>query len=335
MKIDWKNLGFSYMPVKSNIRYRYRDGRWDQGSIYNSDRIELSVASNCLHYGQAAFEGLKAFRCKDGRVRIFRPAENARRMNKTSAHLLGPEIPEELFIDAVKRVVRDNIEYVPPYGTGGSLYIRPLLIGSSAQIGISAAQEYEFIILVVPVGPYYKGGIKPVDAYVSEDWDRAAPHGTGHIKIAGNYAASLKPTKVAKEHGCHVALFLDPRTHTYIEEFGTSNFIGIKPDGTYVTPESPSILESVTNKSLLELARDLGLTTERRRIHKDELADFSEVGACGTAVVVTPVGRIFIGDKVFSYGDCIGPVLKKLFDHMTGLQFGEIEDIHHWMLPLD
>ena len=335
MKIDWKNLGFAYMPVKSNIRYQYREGKWDQGSIYNSDRIELSVASNCLHYGQAAFEGLKAFRCRDGQIRIFRPEENARRLNKSSAHLLGPEIPEELFLDAVKRVVKDNIEYVPPYGTGGSLYIRPLLIGSTPQIGISSAVDYEFIVLVVPVGPYYKGGFNPVDAYVSDLWDRAAPHGTGHIKVAGNYAASLKPTKIAKEHHCSVSLFLDPQSHTYIEEFGTSNFIGVKRDGTYVTPESPSILDSVTNKSLLQLAKDLGMKAERRRIHKDELADFVEIGACGTAVVITPVGRIFMDDKVYSYGETIGPVLRKLYDHMTGLQYGEVADIHHWMLPLE
>lgn len=334
MNIDWKNLGFSYMPAKSNIRFRYRNGCWDDGALFNHDRLELSIASNCLHYGQAAFEGLKAFCCKDNVVRIFRPEENGVRLNKTADHLQMPQFPVEKFVAAVRMLVRDNIEYVPPYGTGGSLYIRPLLIGSTPQIGIAASMDYELIIMAVPVGPYYKGGIKPVDAYICLDWDRAAPHGTGHVKVAGNYAASLKPTKVAKEHGCQVALFLDPKSHQYIEEFGTSNFIGITRDGTYVTPKSASILESITNKSLIEIAADLDIKVERRQIHRDELADFVEVGACGTAVVITPVGRIFIEDKIYSYGDNIGPVLKRLFDHVTGIQYGEIPDRHQWMVEV-
>jgi len=334
MDIDWNSLGFSYRPVKSNIRFHYRDGKWDDGVLYNHDRLELSIAANCLHYGQAAFEGMKAFRCKDGSVKVFRPQENCARMNLTADHLLMPPIPEEMFVSAVNRVVRDNIDYVPPYGTGGTLYIRPLLIGTTAQIGINASLEYDFIILVSPVGPYYKGGIKPVDAYICEEYDRAAPRGTGHIKTAGNYAASLKPSMVAKEHHCPVALFLDAKSHQYVEEFSTSNFIAITKDGTYVTPDSPSILGSVTNKSLLEIAQDLGYKTERRAIHYNELPDFAEVGACGTAVVITPIYHIYRGGKVFTYSETIGPVLKKLFDTVTGIQFGELPDTHGWMVEV-
>jgi branched-chain amino acid aminotransferase len=334
MEIDWENLGFSFMPVKSNIRYTYENGSWGAGRLHNDDSFTLSVASNCLHYGQAAFEGLKAFRSKDGKVRIFRPDANAKRLNSTNDHLLMPEIPEEMFIEAVRTVVSDNIDYVPPYGTGGALYIRPVIVGTSPQIGISASEKYEFIVLVVPVGPYYKSGIKPVNAYLVEEIDRAAPSGTGHVKVAGNYAASLKPTKLAKQKGCPVALFLDSKSHEYIEEFGTSNFIAITKDNKYVTPESRSILPSITNMSLEQLARDSGLVVERRPVHKSELPEFAEVGACGTAVVITPVGKIIYGDEEYCYSNEIGPVLKKLYDMMTGIQYGELPDKHHWMLEL-
>ena len=335
MKIDWENLGFEFMPVKSNIRYHYANGEWSAGKLYNDDSLTLSIASNCLHYGQAAFEGLKAFTCKDGKVRCFRAPENAKRLNSSIGHLLMPEIPEEMFLDAVNRVVKDNIDYVPPYGTGGALYIRPVIVGTSAQIGISASEEYEFIILVVPVGPYYKNGIKPVDAYLVEEFDRAAPAGTGHIKIAGNYAASLSPTKLAKAKGCSVALFLDAATHDYIEEFGTSNFIAITKDGTYVTPESPSILPSITNMSLIELAERSGIKVERRPVHKNELPEFIEVGACGTAVIITPIGRIAHQGKDFCYGNEIGPVLRQLYDMVTGIQYGEQPDEFGWMMEVE
>ena len=335
MKIDWEKLGFEFMPVKSNIRYHYANGKWSAGQLYNDDSLTLSIASNCLHYGQAAFEGLKAFTCKDGKVRCFRPTENAKRLNSSISHLLMPEIPEAMFLDAVNRVVKDNIDYVPPYGTGGALYIRPVIIGTSAQIGISASEEYEFIILVVPVGPYYKNGIKPVDAYLVEEFDRAAPAGTGHIKIAGNYAASLSPTKLAKAKGCSVALFLDAATHNYIEEFGTSNFIAITQDGTYITPESPSILPSITNISLIELAERSGIKVERRPVHKDELAEFIEVGACGTAVVITPIGHIIHQSKDYNYGSEMGPVLRKLYDMVTGIQYGEQPDELGWMMEIE
>ncbi len=334
MNIDWKNLGFKFMPVKSNIRYHYDNGRWSEGELCNSYELTLSVASNCLHYGQAAFEGLKAFKCRDGKVRVFRALENARRLNSSISHLLMPEIPEEMFLEAVTRVVRDNIDYVPPYGTGGSLYIRPVIVGTSPQIGIAPSETYEFIILVVPVGPYYKNGIKPVNAYLVDEFDRAAPAGTGRIKIAGNYAASLTPTRLAKNKGCDVALFLDAKTHNYIEEFGTSNFIAITKEGHYVTPRSESILPSITNMSLIALAEQQGISVERRPVHRRELKDFIEVGACGTAVVITPIGKIVAQDGEYCYPDHIGPLLKGLYDAMTGIHYGEKADDFGWMMDI-
>lgn len=334
MKIDWQNLGFNYIPLNSHIRYTHEDGKWNNGSLFKEPYLTLPIAATCFHYGQAAFEGLKAFRCKDGKVRIFRPTENARRLNGTLNYILAPEIPEEMFLNAIQRVIRDNVEYIPPYGTGGSLYIRPFVIGSGAHIGIAPSKKYEFIVFVVPVGPYYKGGMKPVDSLVIEEIDRAAPKGTGHIKVAGNYAAGLKPDKMAKEKNCQVPLFLDAKTHQYIEEFGTSNFFAITKDRKYVTPESGSILGSITNKSLMQVAADLGLKVERRVVPKEELADFAEVGACGTAVVITPVGRIFIGDTVYNYGQEIGEVSKQLYERITGIQYGEYPDMHNWMVDL-
>jgi branched-chain amino acid aminotransferase len=335
MKIDWSKLGFEFMPTKSNIRFSYVDGQWGPGRMYENYSIELSVAANCMHYGQAAFEGLKAFACKDGKVRVFRPEENARRLNSTLRHILAPEIPEQMFVDAVKQVINDNLDYVPPYGTGGSLYIRPVVIGTSAQIGISASETYEFIVMVVPVGPYYKSGIKPMNAMIVDDIDRAAPSGTGHIKVAGNYAASLLPSKIAKKHGCSVALFLDAKHHKYIEEFGTSNFIAITADGKYVTPKSSSILPSITNKSLMAIAKDLGIIVEQRQVPEEELCKFAETGACGTAVVITPIAKIIHGDKVYAFNtDSMGPVLQKIYDRITGIQYGEIPDTHGWMMDI-
>jgi len=334
MQINWDKLGFEYMPTKANIRFHFADGKWDDGKIYDSYDITLSVAANCLHYGQALFEGLKAFHCKDGKVRIFRPDENGMRLNASARRLLMPEFPVDCFVKAVKTVVKANIDYIPPYGTGGSLYIRPVMIGTSPQIGVGASSEYELIILVTPVGPYYKGGIKPVDAMISRDYDRAAPHGMGHVKAAGNYAASLLPSKLAKEAHCPVALFLDPATHQWVDEFGTSNFLAITNDGTYVTSQSSSILPSITNKSLMEIAAKMGIKTERRPVRVTELPEFAEVAACGTAVVITPVGRIFDGDQVYTYSQEIGPMLKKLYDEMTGIQYGERPDLLNYMVEL-
>jgi branched-chain amino acid aminotransferase len=334
MQIDWEKLGFEYLPTKSHIRHTYENGKWDAGRLSADPNITLPISATCLHYGQAAFEGLKAFTCKDGKVRIFRPGANGARMNRSAAYMLAPTIPDEMFLEAVRRVVRDNIEYVPPYGSGGSLYIRPFIIGSGGLIGVKPSNKYEFMIFVVPVGAYYKGKINPVDALIIDDIDRAAPKGTGHIKLAGNYAAGLKPQEMTKKKHCEIPLFMDALTHQYVEEFGTSNFLAISKDGHYVTPESPSILGSVTNDSLMIIARDLGMVVERRKVSRSELPSFAEVGACGTAVVITPVGRIFDGDKVYNYGKEIGPKLRLLYDTLTGIQRGEIADKHGWLVDL-
>ena len=225
--IDWDSLGFSYMPTRSNIRYKYRNGAWDKGELTSDPNVSMSIAATCLHYGQNAFEGIKAFRCKDCKVRVFIPWENAKRMNRTAHQLLGPEIPEEMFLEAIHRVVLDNVDYVPPYGSGGSLYIRPLYIGTGPMIGVAPTDEYEFIIMVMPVGKYYKEGLKGVPTLVIEDYDRAAPKGMGQYKCSGNYGASLMPAKLAKKAGYPVPLFLAPKEHKYIDEFGTSNFLAI------------------------------------------------------------------------------------------------------------
>ena len=224
----------------------------------------------------------------------------------------------------------DNIEYVPPYGSGGSLYIRPLYIGVGPQIGVAPASDYELLIMVMPVGPYYKGGMKPVRAMVIEDYDRAAPLGTGTIKLGGNYGASLKPAKLAKEKGFPIPLFMDPKTHEYVDELGTSNFFGITKDGVYATPKSSSILGSITNKSLQQIAKDMGMKVECRQIHRNELGNFAEVAACGTAVVITPISEIVTAEKTYTYGETCGPTLKKLYDTMTGIQYGELPDTHSW-----
>lgn len=334
MDIDWDKLSFNYIPTRSHIRYTYKDGKWSQGELLAQHEITLPIAATCFHYGQAIFEGLKAFCCKDGNVRVFRPKESVARLNRSMSRILGPEIPYDLFTDAVKQVVRDNIDYVPPYGTGGSLYIRPFVIGSGNKIGVSASDEYVFMILVTPVGAYYKGGMKPVDAVIIEEYDRAAPLGTGDIKLGGNYAASLKPSKQAKEKGFDITLFLDAQSRQYVDEFGTSNFIAITRDGEYITPDSQSILASITNKTLMQLAETEGIKVIKRRIHVDELADLAEVGACGTAVVITPIRKIVYGDKVFEYGEQCGPILTKLYEKVTGIQYGEIADEFGWLMDI-
>lgn len=334
--IDWNTLGFKYRDTNCHIRYVWRDGKWDKGNLVESPLMEVHIAAACLHYGQAAFEGLKIFRQKDGTISAFRPRENARRMADTAHRTCMAEVPEEIFLEAIQRVVRANEEYIPPYGTGGSLYVRPLLIGSGAQIGIAPSNEYTFMVLVIPVGAYYRGGLQPVRAIVYDDYDRAAPHGVGHVKVAGNYAASLYAHEKAKKAGYPVELYLDAREHRYIEEFATSNFIGITQDKRYVTPCSPSILPSVTNNTLQQIARDCGMKVEVRNVPFEELATFAEVGACGTAVVVTPVNEITRGDTTIRVGPATGcgPVLQQLFERVQGIQYGEMPDIHNWNYTL-
>jgi branched-chain amino acid aminotransferase len=334
--IDWKSLGFKYMDARCHIRYVWRDGVWDAGELVESPYLSMHIAAACLHYGQAAFEGMKAFQCKDGKIRVFRPQENAKRMAATARRTCMAEVPEAMFLEAVSRVIRANEDYVPPYGTGGSLYVRPLLIGSGAQIGVAPSQEYTFLVLVVPVGPYYKGGLQPVRAIIIDEYDRAAPLGVGNVKVAGNYAASLYAHESAKHAGFPVELYLDAKEHRYVEEFATSNFIGITQDGHYVTPDSRSILPSVTNMTLKQIAADMGMKVDVRPVPFEELASFAEIAACGTAVVVTPVSEIVRGETVIKVGaDTVcGPVLQKLYETVQGIQYGELPDPYGWCVEV-
>lgn len=335
--IDWNSLGFAFLDTNCHIRYIWKDGAWSDGELVESPYLNIHIAATALHYGQAAFEGLKAFRRKDGNVSLFRPQENAKRMAMTARRTCMAEVPEAMFVDACKRVVKANLDYVPPYGTGGSLYVRPLLIGSGAQIGVAPADEYTFIVLVTPVGPYYKGGLQAVKALVLDDYDRAAPQGTGHVKVAGNYAVSLYPHMQAQKAGYPVELYLDAKEHKWIDEFSTSNFLAITKDGTYVTVKSPSILPSITNMSLQQIAKDLGIPVESRPIAFEEISEFAEVAACGTAVVITPVYQVERAGKVYKTGPetgC-GPVLEKLYQAVQGIQYGQQPDTHGWNVDVD
>jgi branched-chain amino acid aminotransferase len=334
--IDWNDLTFKYRDVRCHIRSVWRDGKWSAFEFVEEPWFKMHIAATCLHYGQEAFEGLKAFRCKDGKVRIFRPEANGERMFNTARRTCMAQVPVDMFVDAVKRIVKANEDFVPPYGTGGSMYIRPLLIGTGAQIGVAPADEYTFLVMVMPVGAYYKGGLQPVRALILDDWDRAAPQGMGDVKVGGNYAASLYAHESAKHAGYPVELYLDARTHGFVEEFATSNFIGIKPDGAYVTPDSRSVLPSVTNNTLQRIAADLGMKVEVRPIPFEEIETFAEVAACGTAVVVTPVCEIVRGDKTIRIGspDGCGPVLQKLYDTVQGIQYGLLPDTHGWCVEV-
>ena len=335
--IDWASLGFGFTDVNCHIRYTWKNGVWSSPEFVKEPYINMHIGASCLHYGQECFEGIKAFRQKSGKIVIFRPDENAKRMYRTAQRCVMPPVPVEMFIDACKKVVAANEEYVPPYGTGGSMYLRPLLIGTGPQIGVAPADEYTFIVMVMPVGAYYKGGLKPVRAVILDNWDRAAPHGMGDVKVGGNYAASLFAHEKAKHDGWPVELYLDALTHKYVEEFATSNFLGIKEDGTYVTPDSTSVLPSVTNMSLKQCAADLGWKVECRKIPYEEIATFKEVAACGTAVVVTPVYEITRGDEVISISspDIVGPRTQKLYETVQGIQYGLIEDKHGWCFEVE
>lgn len=334
--IDWDNLGFSY--IKTDFRYvsHWKDGQWDEGQLVADHKISISEASACLHYGQQCFEGLKAYRTKHGDIQIFRPDENAKRMRNSARRLLMPEVPEEKFVDAVRQVVRANAAYVPPYGTGATLYIRPLLIGVGDSIGVGPAPEYLFCVFCVPVGAYFKGGMKPVNFIVS-DFDRAAPYGTGGTKVGGNYAASIYPHRLAKESGFSDCIYLDPTTHTKIEEVGAANFFGITRDDEFVTPESPSILRSITKYSLLYLAKEhLRLKTLERDVFVDNLGEFKEAGACGTAAVITPIGGIQYKGRlhVFHSETEVGPITQKLYNLLCGIQFGDLEAPEGWIVKV-
>lgn len=328
---DWANLSFGYIKTDYNVRCYYRDGKWGEIEVCSDEHLKLHMAATCLHYGQEAFEGLKAYRCPDGKVRIFRVDENAARLQSTCRGILMPEVPTSLFEEMVKKVVRLNQEYIPTYESGATLYIRPLLIGTSAQVGVHPATEYCFLIFVTPVGPYFKGGFASNPYVIMRDFDRAAPLGTGIYKVGGNYAASLKANSIAHEKGYASEFYLDSKEKKYVDECGAANFFGIK-DNTYVTPRSTSILPSITNKSLMQIAEDLGMKVERRPIPEEELDTFEEAGACGTAAVISPISYLDDLDtgKRYDFGSQPGPWSKKLYDTLRGIQYGIIEDKHGW-----
>lgn len=334
--IDWKTLPFGYYPTDYNVRCFWRDGNWGELEVSSSAYVSLHMAATALHYGQEAFEGMKAYRGKDGKVRLFRWKDNAKRMRMSASGIMMEKVPEELFFEAINKAVRLNARFIPPYGTGASLYIRPLLIGSGPQVGVKPANEYMFLVFVTPVGPYFKEGFNPVKIELVHDYDRAAPQGTGHIKVGGNYAASLRPANRAQKEGYGSVLFLDAKEKKYIDEAGPANFFGIK-NGKYITPKSCTILPSITNKSLEEIAKDIGLIVERRPVPLDELESFDEVGACGTAAIISPIGKITDREskKVYDYGTEAGPYSKKLYQTLRGIQEGEIEDKFGWTTVLE
>ena len=338
INIDWENLGFEYMNLPYRFIAHFKDGQWDEGSLTEDATLHLSESSPALHYGQQAFEGLKAYRTKSGEIQLFRPDQNAERLQRTARRLLMPQVPTELFINAAKAVVKANHEYVPPYESGGSLYLRPLLIGVGDIIGVQPAQEYIFTVFAMPVGNYFKGGLAPTKFIVSRDFDRAAPHGTGAAKVGGNYAASLLPGQEAHDAGYSDVIYLDPSTHTKIEEVGSANFFGITKDNEFVTPLSPSILPSITKYSLLYLVEHrLGLKAYEGDVYVDDLEKFAEAGACGTAAVISPIGGIQNGDDyhVFYSETEVGPITHKLYNELVGIQKGDVEAPEGWIYKVE
>lgn len=336
--LDWGNLPFGYMKTDKRFVANYKDGAWDNGKLTKDNTIKINECAGVLQYAQTCFEGLKAYTTKDGKIVCFRPDLNAGRMADSCARLEMPVFPKDRFIQAVKDVVKANIGWVPPFGSGATLYIRPYMFGSNAVIGVKPADEYQFRILVTPVGPYFKGGVKPIKVRIS-DLDRAAPHGTGDIKAGLNYAMSLH--NIVDAHKCGYAenMYTDPATHTFIEETGGANILFVSKDGKkIVTPKSNSILPSITRRSLLVVAKDyLGLEVEERQVNKEELADFAEVGLCGTAAVISPIGQIDDHGKsimVPSGMDSIGPVLGKLRETLTGIQMGELKAPEGWVVEI-
>ena len=330
-EFDWSNLGFGYPKTNYNVRCYYRDGKWGEMEICSEENINMHMAATCLHYGQEAFEGLKAYRCPDGKVRVFRTDENAARLQSTCRGILMPEVSTEMFNNMVDMVVKLNQEFIPTYESGATLYIRPLLIGMSAQVGVHPATEYLFLMFVTPVGPYFKGGFFANPYVIIRDFDRSAPLGTGIYKVGGNYAASLLANKKAHDLGYACEFYLKEKKKKYIDEAGAANFFGIK-NNTYVTPKSTSILPSITNKSLMQLAEDFGMKVERRQIPEEELATFEEAGACGTAAVISPISRIDDVEtgKSYQFGDKPGPWSEKLYTKLRNIQYGIEPDTHNW-----
>jgi len=336
--INWSDLTFGYMKTDYNVRCYYRDGKWGELEVSSSEIINIHMAATCLHYGQEAFEGLKAFRGKDGKIRVFRMDENAKRMQASSRGIMMAELPVDKFEEAVRKAIKLNERFIPPCESGAALYIRPLLIGTGAQVGVKPSDEYMFLVFVMPVGPYFKTGFSPSPVCIMRGYDRAAPQGTGTIKVGGNYAASLIAGSKAQKAGYVAVLYLDPKEKKYLDECGPANFFGIRGN-SYITPQSDSILPSITNKSLMQLAKDIGLTVERRPVPVEELATFEEAGECGTAAVITPVSRIDDLDTnqsyVFSKDGKPGPVSEKLYNKLRAIQYGDEPDTHNWVTVIE
>jgi len=336
--IKWGELPFGYFKTDYNVRCYYKNGKWGEIEVSDSEYINMHMAATCLHYGQECFEGMKVFRGKDGKIRVFRWEENAKRMQRSCEGIMMAQPPLELFKEMMIKVIKLNEKYIPPPGMGASLYLRPLTIGSGPQVGVKPADEYLFLIFAGPVGPYFKEGFHPVDVQIVRDYDRCAPQGTGHIKVGGNYAASLNPAARAKQEGFSTVLFVDAKENKYIDEAGPANFFGIKGK-TYITPNSKTILPSITNMSLRQLATDMGMNVELRQVLVEELANFEEVGACGTAAVISPIKRIVDRDSGKEYTYCCegkaGPVSTRLYNTLKGIQEGEIEDKHGWNMIVE
>jgi branched-chain amino acid aminotransferase len=338
MNIDWKNLPFRYMSTDYNVRCYFREGKWGELEISSSEYIPLHMAATSLHYGQEAFEGMKAYMGKDGKIRIFRWQDNASRMADSAKGIKMAVVSHDLFHKAITTVIRLNKKYLPPYGTGASLYLRPLLIGSGAEVGVKPAGEYLFMVFVTPVGPYFKEGFKPVNMMICRKYDRAAPKGTGHIKVGGNYAASMLSIEEGHEKGFASVIYLDAKEKKYIDECGPANFFGIK-NNTYITPDSDSILPSITNMSLMTLSEKMGMKVSKRPVSVDELDSFVEVGACGTAAVISPIGKIVDPDVNKTYEYCKdgkpGPLSEKLYNKLTAIQYGDEPDSYGWIEIVD
>ena len=332
--IDWANLGFGYHETDKRFVSNYKNGSWDEGTLTTDDKVVISECAGVLQYAQTCFEGMKAYTTEDGHIVIFRPDLNGARMEDSCRRLEMPVFPKERFVDAVVQTVKANAAYVPPFGSGATLYIRPYMFGSSAVIGVKPADEYQFRVFTTPVGPYFKGGAKPITIRVS-DYDRAAPHGTGHIKAGLNYAMSLYPIMEAHRQGFDENMYLDAATRTKVEETGGANFLFVTKDGKVVTPKSDSILPSITRRSLVTVAKDyLGLEVEEREVFFDEVKDFAECGLCGTAAVISPVGKINDHGKeiCFSSGmEKMGPITQKLYETLTGIQMGRIQAPEGWI----
>ena len=332
--IDWSNLGFGY--VKTDYRYvsNFKNGAWDEGTLSTDDMVTLSECACVLQYAQTVFEGMKAYTTEDGRIVVFRPDLNAERMENSAKRLEMPVFPKDRFVDAIVKLVEANADYVPPYGSGATLYIRPYMFGTNAVIGVKPADEYQFRAFCTPVGPYFKGGVKPITIRVS-DFDRAAPRGTGHIKAGLNYAMSLHAIMDAHRQGFDENMYLDPATRTKVEETGRANFLFVTKDNKVVTPKSDSILPSITRRSLVYVAKEyLGLEVEEREVYFDEVKDFAECGLCGTAAVISPVGKIVDHGKEICMPSGMtemGPVTKKLYETLTGIQMGRLEAPEGWI----